>query len=80
MFCYGQGISIDGEYGPNTRQAVKNVQSYLNTYEGAGWAVDGWAGPGTRKKMKHVATEQTFCVHTSNPSIWPGWEWLDVPY
>jgi Putative peptidoglycan binding domain len=79
VMCYGKSISIDGEYGPLTRQAVREVQSYLNQF-GAGLVVDGWAGPNTRKKMAHVATEETFCVNTPNPTIWPGYEWLDVPY
>lgn len=77
VMCYQQGISIDGEYGPATKQAVKNVQSALG-----GLTVDGWAGPNTRKKMKHVAAEETFCENVPNPPVIGsgGWEWLDVPY
>lgn len=83
VMCYDKGIvigEIDGEYGSKTREAVRQVQSELNRDFGAGLVVDGWAGPNTRKKMKHVATEETFCVNTPNPVIWPGYEWLDVPY
>lgn len=70
-FCYNQNISYDGEYGPGTKQAVKNVQTYLNTAAGGshGLTVDGWAGPNTRKAMRHVAVEETFCAGVSAPAF-----------
>lgn len=43
--CYGQQIARDGDYGPNTRQAVINVQNAL------GITADGIYGPQTRAAM-----------------------------
>ncbi|GIG68931.1 peptidoglycan-binding domain-containing protein [Phytomonospora endophytica] len=57
--CYGQSLRVDGEYGPITREAVRNVQRYLNTPQGGshGLLVDGWSGPRTRKAMRHLMVE-----------------------
>jgi peptidoglycan hydrolase-like protein with peptidoglycan-binding domain len=43
--CNGQNISVDGIYGPQTTQAVRNVQS------NHGIPVDGVYGPQTRGVM-----------------------------
>ncbi|MGD9483822.1 peptidoglycan-binding domain-containing protein [Streptomyces sp. TRM70308] len=44
--CNGQNIGVDGIYGPNTRQAVYNVQAR------AGIARDGVYGPQTAWNMR----------------------------
>jgi len=44
-FCWGQNIAIDSDYGPQTKQAVRNVQSIL------GISVDGVYGPKTHSAM-----------------------------
>ena len=46
--CYSQGIGVDGDFGPATRQAVRNAQSTINrqTPE-AHLVVDGVYGPKT---------------------------------
>lgn len=43
--CYGQGIAYDNIYGPQTRQAVINVQRRI------GVAADGVFGPITSGRM-----------------------------
>ena len=40
--CYQQGLVVDGDYGPKTRQAVINVQRRIGT------AADGVYGPQLR--------------------------------
>ncbi|MEW2065606.1 peptidoglycan-binding domain-containing protein [Streptomyces sp. NPDC007346] len=44
--CNGQNITVDGAYGPNTRQAVINIQRK------AGIAQDGVYGPKTAQAMR----------------------------
>lgn len=44
-FCWGQNISTDSSYGPQTKQAVRNVQGFV------GIKVDGVYGPQTRSAM-----------------------------
>jgi peptidoglycan hydrolase-like protein with peptidoglycan-binding domain len=43
--CFGQSLTIDGDFGPQTRQAVRNVQGMI------GARVDGVYGPETFNKM-----------------------------
>lgn len=60
-------IDEDGEYGNNTRAAVRAVQRYHNSRYGAGLADDGYAGPKTRSKMIHETREGTFCTPPNLP-------------
>lgn len=43
--CYGQGIGVDGVYGTQTRNAVRNVQAFHRL------TVDGVFGPQTSRVM-----------------------------
>jgi hypothetical protein len=45
--CYNKSLSEDGQFGNNTYNAVRSVQSSL------GLTADGWAGPNTHHAMKH---------------------------
>jgi len=45
--CFGQNISADGQFGPLTKNALRNAQSQINSRYGAGIAVDGEYGPQT---------------------------------
>lgn len=57
--CNGQDISVDGEYGEQTRQAVARVE------EQTGLPVDGAFDPGTRDAMRWPETSAsgtTTCV------------------
>jgi hypothetical protein len=47
-FCWGQNIATDSDYGPQTKQAVRNVQNIL------GIGVDGVYGPQTRSAMSDL--------------------------
>jgi peptidoglycan hydrolase-like protein with peptidoglycan-binding domain len=50
--CYGQGIARDGDFGPNTREAVKNAQRRINqVHPNARLVVDGVFGPRTSSYM-----------------------------
>ncbi|MFC9897728.1 peptidoglycan-binding protein [Nocardia sp. NPDC127579] len=44
--CYGQNISVDGQFGPRTESALKYAQRE------AGASADGIYGPDTRSKIK----------------------------
>ncbi|MEU6633286.1 peptidoglycan-binding domain-containing protein [Streptomyces parvus] len=44
--CYQRNISVDGAFGPATREALLQVQRRV------GAATDGVYGPETRSKMK----------------------------
>jgi peptidoglycan hydrolase-like protein with peptidoglycan-binding domain len=46
-YCHGDNISIDGDYGPQTRGAVLALQKRANDAFGAGIAEDGEYGPQT---------------------------------
>lgn len=46
---YGEGLAVDGSYGPLTKKAsIRALQTALNAAYGAGLAVDGSYGPATR--------------------------------
>jgi hypothetical protein len=45
--CYGKNLSVDGDYGPKTEQAVREVLGQVGT------TPDGRYGPRTRAAMKH---------------------------
>lgn len=47
-YCEGYNISIDGDYGPQTKNAVAAWQRQMNGDYNAGLAVDGEFGPHTR--------------------------------
>jgi len=51
--CYGQNIARDGDFGPITKEAVKNAQRRINQiYPGrANLSVDGVFGPHTSSWM-----------------------------
>ena len=46
VYCAGQNISIDGDFGTNTRNALLNVQGSAGIY------ADGLYGPDTRRVMR----------------------------
>ena len=57
--CNGQNIPVDGDFGPQTQQAIARVQ------EQNGLAADGFYGPATRDVMQWPATSAsgtTTCV------------------
>ncbi|WP_329246085.1 peptidoglycan-binding protein [Streptomyces sp. NBC_01478] len=43
--CYGQGIAEDSDFGPATKQAVRNAQTQINREWGNVLTVDGRFGP-----------------------------------
>lgn len=50
--CYGQNIARDGNFGPMTREAVKNAQRRINqVHPTARLYVDGVFGPNTSSWM-----------------------------
>jgi hypothetical protein len=48
--CYGKSITVDGQFGPATYNALLQVQRSV------GVTIDGVYGPGTGKAMKHGGT------------------------
>lgn len=54
--CYGQPIAVDGDFGPATRQAVRNAQTTINRiHPEARLAVDGEYGPRTSVYFRYQA-------------------------
>ena len=51
--CYGKGLSVDGQWGPLTTTALKQIQSTVGTYP------DGEYGPITRSAMRFSSTCST---------------------
>lgn len=47
VYCSGYNLSTDGDYGPATRNAVRNLQHRMNAAYGAGLQEDGLYGPAT---------------------------------
>jgi Putative peptidoglycan binding domain len=59
VVCNGQNVTVDGEYGPDTRRAVARVQA------ANGLEADGAFGPDTRDVMQwpaRASSGQTTCV------------------
>lgn len=50
--CSGYPLSIDGQYGSNTRGAVLNLQQRMNASYNAGLQEDGEYGPATSDWVK----------------------------
>ncbi|MEN3359776.1 MAG: hypothetical protein V7637_3758 [Mycobacteriales bacterium] len=48
-YCYGYNISVDGDYGPQTKATVKARQNQANGDFNAGLVEDGEYGPKTRE-------------------------------
>ena len=54
--CYGQGIAPDRDFGPATRQAVRNAQTAINQrHPEARLVVDGVYGPKTSLYFRYQA-------------------------
>ena len=49
--CYNQTISIDGDFGPATRSALLNAQTWMSVVHHKDIAVDGVYGPETRRAL-----------------------------
>lgn len=49
--CYNQGIAIDGDFGPATRRALENAQTWERVVRGRPVATDGVYGPQTRNAL-----------------------------
>jgi peptidoglycan hydrolase-like protein with peptidoglycan-binding domain len=45
--CFQQNIQIDGQFGTNTKNALKNAQRQINSRYGTSISVDGEYGPQT---------------------------------
>ena len=55
-YCYGYGLTLDGIFGTNTRNALVNTQRRVGT------AADGIYGPNTRRAMKHASDDFTLSL------------------
>ena len=63
--CNGQDVSVDGNFGPETRQAIAQVQ------EQNGLSADGFYGPATRDVLQWPATSTsgtTICISNVSSS------------
>jgi peptidoglycan hydrolase-like protein with peptidoglycan-binding domain len=61
VHCHHQGISIDAQFGTQTKTALQNVQRSLGLND------DGVYGPYTRDAMHHLATYSTNCYRYNGP-------------
>ncbi len=55
-YCYGYGLTLDGIFGSNTRNALVNTQRRVGT------SADGVYGPNTRRAMKHAPDDFTLSL------------------
>jgi peptidoglycan hydrolase-like protein with peptidoglycan-binding domain len=63
--CNGQDVSVDGNFGPETRRAIAQVQAQN------GLSADGFYGPETRDAMQWPATSTsgtTICISNVSSS------------
>jgi hypothetical protein len=71
-YCHGRNISIDGEYGPQTRSAVLWFQQHINDVTGGGALIeDGIYGPETKNWMSYPTWRRSDNTRTSNCEIAP---------
>jgi len=47
VVCYNKQIAVDGDFGPRTEQALREVQAISGT------AADGRYGPNTKRAIRH---------------------------
>lgn len=72
-YCSGYNIGIDGDYGPQTRAAVLDLQRRMNDRENAGLQEDGEYGPNTYNYVEFPAWSwpanamQNSCWHSTIP-------------
>lgn len=45
--------AIDGYFGPQSQQAMENMQAWFNRHWQAGLAEDGWPGPASWDYLRH---------------------------
>jgi peptidoglycan hydrolase-like protein with peptidoglycan-binding domain len=70
-YCSGYNLSIDGDYGPQTRGAVLDLQRRMNDSYNAGLEEDGEYGPNTYNWVKFPAWSwpanvmQNSCWHST---------------
>ena len=53
-FCFGRTISIDGDFGPQTKSVLESVQRQIGVADG------GVYGPTTRSHLRFVSTGGVF--------------------
>lgn len=70
-YCSGYNLSIDGDYGPQTRGAVLDLQRRMNASHNANLEEDGEYGPNTYNYVKFPAWSwpanvmQNSCWHST---------------
>ncbi|SCE80783.1 Putative peptidoglycan binding domain-containing protein [Micromonospora coriariae] len=57
--CYRKGLTVDGDFGGKTRDALKSVQGSLKISQ------DGVYGPQTARAMNHIIAEASGCDRIS---------------
>jgi peptidoglycan hydrolase-like protein with peptidoglycan-binding domain len=66
--CNGQDVTVDGNFGPETRAALAQIQQQ------SGLSADGFYGPATREAMQWPATSAsgtTVCISNVSSSTAP---------
>ncbi len=69
--CYQQGIALDGDFGPATRQALMNAQTWEREVRRQNVATDGVYGPRTRDVLTWNALwgNQPVCARLSTATF-----------